>query len=233
MPTSSSFPIYLERAAKRVFAGALDWPGWLVSGRDEASAIQALLDSAPRYAAVLRGTRLGFKAPKAVSDFKVVERLKGNAATDFGAANIAPKADKQSVDAAELRRLEKLLQAAWRAFDRAAEAAQGKALSKGPRGGGRDLDGITRHVLGAEASYLSSLGWKLKYDETADFTMEIPRTRAIVLEGLAASVRGEVPKKGPRGGQRWSPRYFVRRAAWHVLDHAWEIEKRLTPAENE
>src|SRR5688572_24610429 len=137
-PSPNAFPIYLELGTKRVFAGALDWPGWTVSGRDEAAALQALLDSAPRYAAVLRGTRLGFKAPKDISDFKVVERLKGNAATDFGAANIAPKADKQPVDAAELRRLEKLLQAAWRAFDRAAEAAAGKALSKGPRGGGRD-----------------------------------------------------------------------------------------------
>ena len=24
------------------------------------------------------------------------------------------------------------------------------------------------------------------------------------------------------------PRYFVRRLAWHVLDHVWEIEDRLT-----
>ena len=23
-----------------------------------------------------------------------------------------------------------------------------------------------------------------------------------------------------------APRYFVRRAAWHVLDHAWELEDR-------
>jgi hypothetical protein len=35
-----------------------------------------------------------------------------------------------------------------------------------------------------------------------------------------------VPAVGPRGGQRWSPRRFVRRAAWHILDHAWEIEDR-------
>jgi len=25
----------------------------------------------------------------------------------------------------------------------------------------------------------------------------------------------------------WPARYYVRRAAWHVLDHAWEIEDRL------
>jgi hypothetical protein len=24
----------------------------------------------------------------------------------------------------------------------------------------------------------------------------------------------------------WSPRYAVRRTAWHPLDHAWEIEDR-------
>ena len=47
-----------------------------------------------------------------------------------------------------------------------------------------------------------------------------------MLEALAASVRGEVPETGPRGGKRWSARYFVRREAWHVLDHAWEIEDR-------
>ena len=29
-----------------------------------------------------------------------------------------------------------------------------------------------------------------------------------------------------RVAKPWSPRYAVRRAAWHVLDHAWEIEDR-------
>jgi len=28
---------------------------------------------------------------------------------------------------------------------------------------------------------------------------------------------------GPKG---WLPRYAARRIAWHVLDHAWEIEDR-------
>ena len=42
----------------------------------------------------------------------------------------------------------------------------------------------------------------------------------------AASAHGEVASHGPRGGVRWSARYFVRRAAWHALDHVWEIEDR-------
>ena len=28
--------------------------------------------------------------------------------------------------------------------------------------------------------------------------------------------------------QKWPARYFVRRTAWHVLDHVWEIEDRST-----
>lgn len=45
-----------------------------------------------------------------------------------------------------------------------------------------------------------------------------------------SALRGEIPTKGPRGGTRWTARYFVRRVAWHILDHAWEIEDRLISA---
>jgi hypothetical protein len=47
------------------------------------------------------------------------------------------------------------------------------------------------------------------------------------IAGMRASAAGEIPAVGPRGGKRWTARYFVRRAAWHVLDHAWEIEDRI------
>jgi hypothetical protein len=36
-----------------------------------------------------------------------------------------------------------------------------------------------------------------------------------------------VPERGPRGGAIWSARNYVRRIAWHVLDHAWEIEDKV------
>jgi hypothetical protein len=40
-------------------------------------------------------------------------------------------------------------------------------------------------------------------------------------------VRGDIPLTGPRGGALWAPRYFVRRVAWHTVDHLWEIEDRI------
>ncbi|MBE7551450.1 MAG: hypothetical protein HS126_10295 [Anaerolineales bacterium] len=219
--------VYLEIGQKRTFAGAIDWPGWCRSGRDEAAALQALLDSGPRYARILRSARLGFQAPTDASAFTVIERLEGDSTTDFGAPSIAPSSDAQPVDDAELKRLQKLLKACWQAFDKAVQTASGKELRKGPRGGGRDLEGITRHVLGAEAGYLSALGWKLKQGEAEELSEELARTRQAGLDALAAAAHGEIPVRGPRGGVRWTPRYFVRRAAWHVLDHVWEIEDRL------
>ena len=63
--------------------------------------------------------------------------------------------------------------------------------------------------------------------EEEDLDEELDRTRQAVLDALAAAAHGEVPARGPRGGVIWTPRYFVRRVAWHVLDHAWEIEDRV------
>ena len=215
---------YLEVGAKRVFAGALDWPGWCRSGRHEEDALEALLDYGPRYAGVLKGSGVRFTPPAKISTLDVVERLKGDATTDFGAPSIAPKADARPIDRRWLARQEQILEACWKAFDRAAERATGP-LKKGPRGGGREVDAIVAHVVGAEASYARMIGAKTPPFEDADAGAARDDERAIVLQGLERAVSEGIPA-GPRGGKRWSAPYFVRRATWHVLDHAWEIEDR-------
>ena len=219
--------IYLEIGGKRTFAGAIDWPGWCRSGPDEAAALQALVDYGPRYARVLRAKEFAFKAPKDLSAFHVIERMKGNATTDFGAPSLAPSADAKPVNDAELQRFQSILKACWRFFDAKTRSAGGKELRKGPRGGGRELVGIMEHLLGSDAGYLSGLGSRVKLDESAKPSEEIKRIRKSILEALTAAAHGEVAERGPRGGIRWKPRYFVRRVAWHVLDHAWEIEDRV------
>ncbi len=228
--SSNQIAVYLEVGKHRTLASALDWPGWCRGGRDEASALEALVEYGPRYERALSAAGLPFQAPADVSCLLVVERLAGNATTDFGAPDIAPSTDAAQVDDAELRRLEALLKACWSAFDAAVLAAEGKELRKGPRGGGRDVAGITRHVLEAEASYLVRLGGKRPgrgdEDNEIDPGGVMEDRRQAVLGALGAASRGEFPLRGPRGGARWTPRYFVRRAAWHVLDHAWEIEDR-------
>jgi hypothetical protein len=217
----SDIDVYLEVGNKRVFAGALEWPGWCRSGRDETLAVQALFDYAPRYARVVSG--LGFVAPASVEKLIVRERLAGGSATDMGSLTGAePEYDRQPLDKREHERLIKFLEACWREFDRIVASARGKELRTGVRGGGRSLDKIVAHVLDGEGAYMGRLDHKRSRAAEADLAL----TRKEMLEALAASVRGEVPEFGPRGGRRWSGRYFVRREAWHVLDHAWEIEDR-------
>jgi hypothetical protein len=216
---------YLEIGHKRTFAGALEWPGWCRSGRDETAALEALAAYGPRYATALKRTRLGFTPPDSAEQLKVAERLEGDASTDFGAPGIAPRHDSDKVSEAELERLTTVLRACWRTFDAAVEAAKGKQLQSGPRGGGRDVGKIVEHVLGAEGGYLSRLAWKV---ESGPANEQLQRIRKAVIDALTAAAHGEVPEQGPRGGKIWTPRYFTRRVAWHVLDHAWEIEDRTS-----
>ncbi len=218
--------VYFETGKKRVMAGAVEWPGWSRIGRSEEAALQALFDYGPRYAQVLRSASIAFEPPGDLGDFSVAERLEGDSSTDFGIPG-ATSSDDQPVDAAELEYFQSLLRAYWQSFNAAVEAAAGKELRKGPRGGGRETEKIIEHVLGAHQGYLATLGWKFKLGETAGLGEKLSRIQQATLEGLAASMRGELPTHGPRGGRRWTARYFVRRSAWHILDHAWEIEDRI------
>jgi hypothetical protein len=225
--------VYFERGKKRVFAGALEWPGWSRSGKDEESALESLLDYAHRYAKVLRRTELGFMTPRDGSAFNVVQRLEGDATTDFGAPGRTPKLDQRPMDTRERARSQAVLEACWKAFDSAVDAAWGKELRKGPRGGGRDLDKIVQHVLEAEAGYLARIGTKHTVDEKAAREDELARVREAILEALSSAAGSEPVRRGPRGGTRWTPRYYVRRSAWHVLDHAWEMEDRAISPETD
>ena len=217
--------VYLEIGPKRTFAGGVEWPGWCRSGRGGEEALAALLAYAPRYRRVVEAA--GVTALEA-ADLAVVERLVGGSGTDFGVPSVAPVADERPMDSAELDRQSRLLSASWQAFDVAwREATEARVeLRKGPRGGGRDLPKMELHVLEAEEAYLGALGSrhpKMPGATTAD-RMAVVRDTA--LEALAARARGE-PLADPRNTLRpWSLRYFVRRSAWHVLDHAWEIEDR-------
>jgi len=224
---SNRIPVYLEIGSKRTFAAALDWPGWSRGGRDEASALQALLDYGKRYKSAIASARLGLQPPRDVGAFQIVERIKGDMTTDFGTPGCIPASDSSPVHEAELRRLQAILRASWRVFDQIAETAKGRTLRLGPRGGGRSRDKIIEHVLGAEHAYGRSLGVNLPTLATTFTPAELDEFRKGVLQAIAASAHGEFPEQGPRGGKRWPARYFVRRAAWHILDHAWEIEDRL------
>jgi hypothetical protein len=213
-----AIPVYLEIGDKRVFASALEWPGWTRSGKDELRALETLAAYAPRYASVPKIARIEF-AIGAKPSFKVVERVKGNATTDYGAPGIQANSDTKTLTPGEADRISALLAASWKVFDAAVAKAPAE-LRKGPRGGGRDRDKIADHILDAESGYTPKLGLKLKTPSRGD-KAAVQATRKAILDAIRASAGS--PQTGEK---RWPPRYVARRMAWHLLDHAWEIEDR-------
>jgi hypothetical protein len=207
--------VYLEVGGKRTFASAADWPGWCRAGKNEQAAIEALAEYAPRYALVAKLAKVAF--PAGATDFSISERLPGNPTTDFGAPGVPARGDKQSLTAAETRRMCALAEACWTYLDQVVAKAP-SALRKGPRGGGRDRDAMFDHVLGAEMEYAKRIGTRLKQPDGKD-KAAVRAFRKTILESFG----------NPNRDEKWPVAYGVRRTAWHALDHAWEIEDRSKP----
>jgi hypothetical protein len=213
-------PVYIESGAKKVFACAIDFPGWCRSGKDEQAALEALASYAPRYAEVAKLAKAAF--PSKAVELEVVERVKGKGATDFGVPHEIPRADAEPLTARQAARQVELMRAAWAVLDRVAKGAPAE-LRKGPRGGGRDRDKMLGHVLGAEAAYARHLGIRHPEPELGD-TTAIRALRDDLAEALSGASDGSPLR--PKG---WPPRYAFRRISWHVLDHAWEMQDRGKP----
>jgi len=211
--------VFIESGSRRVFASALDWPGWARSAKTEDLAVGALADYLPRYAEIVR--LAGMTAPDGAP--VIVERHVGVAKNaDFGALGEVATSEHSPLPATDGARLADLLQAAWTAFDRTAAGAPAQ-LRKGPRGGGRDTDQIVAHVAGGELEYARKMGVSLSKDERS-----APDAQRRLRGLIGAALRDPVGLVTPPTG--WPPRYAARRIGWHVLDHLWEIEDKSEPA---
>jgi hypothetical protein len=200
--TASTTRVYLETGAKCVFAVALEWPGWCRRAADADLAVAELERYRDRYARVVG-------RPFAPGPVEVIGTVPGTGTTDFGAPDARGPWDEPAPSGAELERQVGLLDKAWAYFDKVVSEAP-EALRKGPRGGGRDRDAIVDHVREAERVYGRKVGIRVP-----------PRTpwaeqRTMIADGLL---------EGPEG-TAWPVGYAIRRFAWHILDHAWEIEDK-------
>lgn len=218
---ASSITVYLEVGRRRVFASAAPWPGWCRSGRTEDEALEALADYADRYRPV--ATSAGLRFPARIGSLQVVERLPGDATTDFGAPNAVAAAERAAGSPADARRRAALVVAAWHVLDEVAASAPAE-LRKGTRGGGRDRDKVVAHVFGAEQAYAAKIGLRLgpapKHTGAAADAWRAPLLQALSMPDPAGGRRTSLGKVG------WPGAYCARRVAWHVLDHIWEIEDR-------
>ena len=212
--------VMLEQGRKkRVVACAFDWPGWDRSARIGADVLAVLAAYRPRYAKVAELAGFGAEFG-ATGEFEVVERLDGIGMTDYYGVSGRPAApENDPMTDAECERKIALLRASWSTFDDLA-ARVSPELRKGPRGGGRDLEQIIRHVNGAEIDeFAPKVGVKVPLD-TRDDAEALRAYRDAFVEGIREHhARGEAARS-------WALQFLIRRCAWHMLDHAWELEDR-------
>jgi hypothetical protein len=162
----------------------------------------------------------------ASESFTVVERVAGSAVTEFGVPEAVADVESGQMHDEECERQVTLMRACWQVFDEIS-ARVSEELRKGPRGGGRDRTKLIAHTLEAERGYARRIGVN-----TVKGTMDTPdgleANRVAVCEAIRTiNATSDTPTK-------WPLRYFIRRATWHVMDHAWEMEdKDLTGNDKE
>jgi hypothetical protein len=82
---------------------------------------------------------------------------------------------------------------------------------------------VVAHVLEAERSYARKIG--VRHPPYHGDPQAVADCRAEIEQVLRTARAGE-----PLAPKGWTARYFLRRAAWHVLDHVWEIEDKSDTA---
>jgi hypothetical protein len=98
-------------------------------------------------------------------------------------------------------------------------------MQKGPRGGGRDRDRIIRHTIRTESEdFAKKVG--LRIPEEGALTAEGLRTHR---ESYVAAMRDY--NNSGKTMRNWTLPFLIRHSAYHVLDHAWEMEDKDLTAE--
>ena len=204
---------------RRVVASAVDWPGLDRWGTSEDDAIEKLVSYLPRYAGVAEraGMATAFARAHRVD---VVERVPGSSSTDFwGIAHVPSQIEREVLSPTDLERRLDLLRACWAYFDDVAARAPAELLP-GPRSAGRSRDQVIRHTYGTEPGQMSR---KVEVRTELDVVLT-PKGLARHREAYLEAIRTYNAEGKP--ARTWPIQFLVRRTAYHVMDHAWELEDR-------
>lgn len=224
--------VSIERGpkGKKCVAYAVDWPGLERNGKTAETALEQMSAYRSRYARI--ADRAGLAAEFAAESLpEVVEDYPGVGSTDFWGISFAQSPlDYAGIDNETFDRRIRILQACWQEFDDIA-ARVSPELRKGPRGGGRDRDHIVRHLIATELDWTPKIGIRLDYHDVAFPLENRQQFHAQGVEQLRYHYETDTPMK-LKGGPLWTMPYFIRHLAYHVMDHAWEMEdKDLTEIE--
>lgn len=210
--------VVVETGKKKVFVSAVDWPGWSRFGNFEEDALKTLADYADRFGEVVQLAASHVTLP-AEADFVIVDQQVGTHTTDFGAPDVVHEIEHEPMTEEECERQVAILRACWQCFDEVG-CSVGLEMKKGPRGGGRDRDQIIAHVVEADRTYGRKIGVRTPPFDSHDREL-VKAHRDAVFAAIPGLRNGDVV-----GNKGWPVRYAIRRMAWHILDHAWELQDK-------
>ena len=213
--------VMVEQGKKKAVAAAFDWPGWVRGAKSEKEALEVLEMYRSRYAKVAELAGMG-KEFAATGKLKVVEHVPGTGMTDFYTLSFhSAKPEYKQMSEADCERKLALLRACWSYFDDVA-ARVSPELKKGPRGGGRDRDRIIRHVNGTE---ITDFAKKVGVVSSDDAWQKADRRKLRAHRDAYVKAIREYNARGPMV-KNWTLQFLLRHTAYHVMDHAWEMEDR-------
>jgi len=212
---------------KRSVAFSVDWPGWSRGAKTGELALETLESYRQRYRPIAKLAAMS-KEFDAAGPLEVVEDKVGTGSTDFWGISYSPSSTEHDpMDETELARGIRLLQACWAFFDDVGARVSAE-LRKGPRGGGRDRHRIIRHAIRTESEdFAKQVG--LRIAEEAALTPDGLREHR---ESYVAAMRAYNAGDVERRMRSWTLPFLIRHSAYHMLDHAWEMEDKDLSAES-
>lgn len=217
----------------RSIAWALEHPGCYAYGKDADAALAAFPAALRAYSNWISQRELSWLHIQNVevnvngvwNDYAIndkFERLEpdqnGTAVESWFQFDWKPLTDE------EIERALKLL--AWSRADllKTIEGQPAEKLEKTHPGERWNINGILRHMGGAEWWYMDRLGRAFPQSELPKTPMErLEKTRQAFLE-LLPTLKGIKQVTGV-DGEFWSPRKVLRRTLWHERDHTEHIHK--------
>ncbi len=220
----------------RTIAWALEHPGCFAYGQDSAEAQHNMELAACDYAEWLRERGMSW-LPDGPLEAKVEETF--DAYVLHLDPELFPKAkpvqiesffrhDTEPLTSTDVERALKLLDWSRRDLLDTIKGLSQEKLDRTYDGERWSINGILKHIAGAEWWYQERIGFPFPEREG-----DLPADALGCLELVRAHFASLLPKlEGVRQvadveGERWSPRKVLRRALWHERDHTGHIRKLL------